>query len=314
MRDVSRDIRGKGHIDARVAELAARQHGVVARRQLRALGLGEGAIDFRIASGRLHLVFWGVYAVGRPNISHEGMRMAATLTYGNDAVLSHLAAAAHWPLLPGATGLHVTVPRSLKPRRGIVTHRLPLPDDEVTTHVGIRITTPVRTIFDLGVYGRRTVERAIHEAEHQRLYDRLSLETLLVRYPRRRGADVVRAAVGEPRPLAAGTVGAFEEDFVRFLEARGFPLPRVNQWLQLNGMWIKPACAWEDTRVIVELDGSTHATTRGRRKDHRRDVAAQAAGWCVMRVCWHAFYFTPDEVADDLWTLLQSRQVTFTAI
>jgi hypothetical protein len=37
-----------------VAKLGARQHGVVARRQLAALGIGKGAIDGRVATGRLH--------------------------------------------------------------------------------------------------------------------------------------------------------------------------------------------------------------------------------------------------------------------
>lgn len=241
------------------------------------------------------------------------MRMASTLTYGDDAALTHMGAAAHWPLLPGARGLHVTVPRSVKPRRGVVTHRLPIRDDEVTVHDGIRITTPVRTIFDLGIYGRRAVDRAIHEAEHRQLFDHLTLHDLLHRYPRRRGADVVRSVLRDPRPQTAGTVNDFEEDFIQFLEARGFPLPRVNQWLQVGKTWIKPDCVFAKQGVIVELDGGTHATQLGRRKDHRRDAAAQAVGWRVMRVTWFAFYFAPDEVEADLRGLLESS-VTFTAI
>ena len=291
--------------------MATEQHGVVARRQLRSMGLGPGAINFRLEIGRLHVLFRGTYAVGHRDVSREGMRMAATLTYGEDAALSHFAAGAHWPLLPGARGLHVTVPRRVKPRPRVTTHHLPLAADEVTVHDGIPITTPARTIFDLGIYGRRTVERAIHEAEHQKLYDRLSLEDLLRRYPGRKGAEVIRSVLRDPRPQTAATANDFEEDFVAWLEAEGFPLSRVNEWIRIGDAWIKPDCVFAEERVIVELDGGTHLTRLGRRKDDRRDAALQAAGWRVMRVTWDAFYFTRGEVAADLRALLKSSRGTF---
>ena len=47
-----------------VAQRATLQHGVVSRDQLRALGIGEDAIDYGARTGRLHPVFPAVYAVG----------------------------------------------------------------------------------------------------------------------------------------------------------------------------------------------------------------------------------------------------------
>ena len=49
-----------------LADLAARQRGIVSRRQLLLLGFGSGAIDARIRKGRLNVVFRGVYAAGHP--------------------------------------------------------------------------------------------------------------------------------------------------------------------------------------------------------------------------------------------------------
>jgi hypothetical protein len=43
--------------DEDIAELAGRQHGVVGRVQLRALGVGEEAIDWRLRHGRLHCLY-----------------------------------------------------------------------------------------------------------------------------------------------------------------------------------------------------------------------------------------------------------------
>ncbi len=51
-------------LDRAIAQLAARQHGVVTRQQLLALGLGRGAIEARLKGGRLHVVHSGVYLVG----------------------------------------------------------------------------------------------------------------------------------------------------------------------------------------------------------------------------------------------------------
>src|SRR4029077_19156465 len=65
-----------------VWELVEAQHGVVSRRQLRALGYSRHAIGHRISIGRLWPVFRGVYAVGRPDLSSQGRWMAAVLACG----------------------------------------------------------------------------------------------------------------------------------------------------------------------------------------------------------------------------------------
>jgi hypothetical protein len=57
----------------------ARRHGVVARWQLLDLGFHPQAIKHRIAKGRLHPVYRGIYAVGRPQLSEKGRWMAAIL-------------------------------------------------------------------------------------------------------------------------------------------------------------------------------------------------------------------------------------------
>ena len=76
-----------------VAALAARQAGVVARRQLAALGLSPRAIARRVYAGRLHLLHRGVYAVGHRRISRDGRWLAAVIAAGSSALLSHRSAA-----------------------------------------------------------------------------------------------------------------------------------------------------------------------------------------------------------------------------
>src|SRR5436190_9242742 len=83
---------------AAVANLAARQHGVVTVGQLYSLGLSDRHVRHRVAAGWLHRLHRGIYAVGHRNLAREGWWMAAVLACGEDAVLSHQAAAELWKL------------------------------------------------------------------------------------------------------------------------------------------------------------------------------------------------------------------------
>src|SRR5690349_14834562 len=77
-------------------KLAEKQHGVVAWRQLIALGLTEGQIKSRIKDGQLVPLHRGVFALGHRRIGLYGEWMAATLACGPGAVLSYRTAAQLW--------------------------------------------------------------------------------------------------------------------------------------------------------------------------------------------------------------------------
>ncbi|HWN72792.1 MAG TPA: type IV toxin-antitoxin system AbiEi family antitoxin domain-containing protein, partial [Solirubrobacterales bacterium] len=146
-----------------------RQHGVIARDQLTALGFSSKAIRHRIAIGRLHPVRRGIYAVGRPEVSDKGRWMAAVLACGDGAVLSHSSAAALWRIGWEERGVvEISLP-SLSRRRhpGIRIHRRPsLTRRDLTREYGIPVTTPIQTLIDMSLrLDRRGVERMINEAD-----------------------------------------------------------------------------------------------------------------------------------------------------
>src|SRR4051795_5707027 len=135
---------------AEVANLAARQHGVVSRRQLRELGFGTATIDRWVRNAWLHGVFRGVYAVGHPRLTAPGRRMAAVLACGSDALLSHRTAADGWGILRSASArIEVTTTTSRGPH-GITVHRVrDIHSDDRAMRDGIPLTSLARTLLDL---------------------------------------------------------------------------------------------------------------------------------------------------------------------
>src|SRR5690348_9029272 len=102
-------------------QLARRQHSVISREQLLALGFGPDAIKHRVKTGRLHPKWRGVYAVGRPELTQRGIWMAAVLTCGLRAALSHSSAGALCRIRPVADRIEVTLPGSGARRRPGIT-------------------------------------------------------------------------------------------------------------------------------------------------------------------------------------------------
>jgi len=88
-------------------DLAHQQHGVVTRDQLLRLGFSDAAIRHRVERRRLHPVHRGVYAVGRSALDQSGRWMAAVLSCGPRAALSHSSALAAWAI--GSEGGEVEI-------------------------------------------------------------------------------------------------------------------------------------------------------------------------------------------------------------
>lgn len=286
-----------------MSDLARRQHGVVARRQLLAIGLSRRAIDGRLRRGQLHEVHRGVFVFGSRRISRKGRWMAAVLAAGDGAMLSHHSAARLWRLMPlAAEWIDVTAPPGRVIRRdGIVAHESVVARDETDVVDGIPVTSPFRTVFDLAaVLKLRELERVWHEAEVRGLRDRVSLPMLLERYPGRRGARNLRALLQEPEPVGF-TRNDFEEGFVAFIDAFGFSRPHMNADLAVRGRIFEIDALWFEEKMTVELDShSVHGTRKRFESDRLRDRILVAEGYRTVHVTWRQLQKEPEEIAADL--------------
>jgi very-short-patch-repair endonuclease len=276
-----------------VQRLADRQHGLVTYAQLRAIGLSDGAIVRRLALGRLHRVHQGVYVVGRRELSREGVFLAAVLAVGDDAVLSHFAAAAFWECWKGRTlPVDVTVPRRLRPRPGIRPHGVDeLPATAWTIERGIRVTTPARMIRDLAgtMYSERAFKRVVHEALAREIVDLSSLQAEIDRAgPGCRGIRRLRAEiVGGAKPTRSG----LEDDVVEMLRRHDLPRFETNVHVPGTPDWVEVDVLFPAHKLVIEVDGGLwHSTPFRRDLDAYKQSLVEATGHRVIRL-------TDDDVA-----------------
>ena len=279
-------MRGKGStigVDRVLFEITARQHCVATRAQLLAAGVGEGAIERRIARGVLRPLHRGVYAVAGRELGRDGRWLAAVLACGH-AALSHRDAAELWAIVPPRTSrvTHVTVPREarLTPRESLRIHRAPLAG-EVTKRKDIPVTSPARTLLDLSPsLPRRKLERAIDEATYPHLLPPAALEDTLARNTGRTGVRALRAALTSHTPGTTRTRSELEERFLALCRRHGLPQPLVN--LRVAGLEVD--FCWPAQRLIVETDGyAGHQSRRAFERDHGRDLVLKAADYRVHR-------------------------------
>jgi hypothetical protein len=282
--------------------LARRQHGVVARGQLLALGLTARGIEHRIARGRLHRVCQGVYAVGRRDITPYGRWMAAVLSCGPTAVVSHEDAAALWELRR-VRRRHVEVSvraDSARRRPAVVVHRRPsLTTDEVTQHHGIPATTPICTLIDIATrLGTGELEAAINEADKHDLTDPVALRAALDRIPPRPGVGVLRALLD--RRTFMLTDSELERWFLPIAHDAGLPPPHAGR--RVNGFEVD--FWWPELGLVVETDGLRyHRTPAQQTKDRRRDQVHTAAGLTPLRFTRAQVRYERTHVRDVLATV-----------
>src|SRR4051812_33888906 len=145
-----REERRPSRVEQGVVRLAGTQDGVIAVRQLRALGADKSWVDRRRSMGWLAPVFRGVYGIGHPPRTRRGWYFAALLAGGERSVLSHLTAGSVHRMTDHAGRIHLGVPRTSHAIEGIRVHRpRTLRPCDIAVVDGLRVTSPARTLIDL---------------------------------------------------------------------------------------------------------------------------------------------------------------------
>jgi len=269
--------------DERIARVASRQGGTIARWQLLRLGLSATQIRDRIRSGRLRVIYRGVYAVGHDAIPVRGRLFAALLVAGPDSGLSHTTASGLHKLVPSMppfVEVSVTGRRAPRNRRDLTFHAVRTL--EITTKHGLRVTTVARTLQDLAA---ARPEAEVRKALNQALVHRLVTADEIARRSGP-GAAVLQRLTRTAAPTRSG----LERRFLAALRASAVPEPIKEHPL---GRYVADFY-WPDHGLVVETDGwHTHGGPIAFVDDRIRDAELAVRDLVVIRV-------SDDQVDHDL--------------
>jgi hypothetical protein len=280
-------------------DLAKRQHGVVARRQLLALGFNAREIEHRVGRGRLHLVMRGVYAVGWPQLTPKRRWMAAVLACGDGAALSHRSAAAFWGIGKEARGrVDVSVMRRCELKRsGLrIRGRPALRPEDIVIEDNIPVIAIAQTLVDLASeLDEVAVERAVNEADKRDLINPETLRSALDDHAAQPGAPALRQLLDKRTFRLSDS--ALEIVFRPIAAAAGLPPPLTKEIV--NGWEVD--FHWPELGLVVETDGLRyHRTPSSQARDARRDRAHALARMTSLRFTHYEVKHEPDQVRREL--------------
>jgi len=284
--------------------------------QLRDLGYAKSTVVEWVATGRLHQLHRGVYAVGHRRLTWHGRCWAAVLgAEANEtdeviwpAVASHGSAAYLWGLYRFAPEtIDVTAPIRRRAKREFRVHfsSILAPEDRGERE-GIPVTSVPRTLLDLAIRARPDqLDRLLERAEEIELLDLHAVEDVLDRAGGHRGRGRLRRALALYQPDPSFTRSRFEKLFRRLVVAAGLPAPSMN----FNFAGYELDAYWPELRFAVELDlFETHSTRAAFERDHLRQEELKLLGVEMIRVTRPRLQREPEAVIRNLSTLLDRRR------
>lgn len=158
-------------------------------------------------------------------------------------------------------------------------------EDEITVVNGVPVTTPARTVLDLGCwYPTMSGVAAIDSLARATEFKAADVELLAQRYPGRRGIARARLAI---TLFDAGAQSPKETWLRLVLVDAGLPRPQTQIPVrdEFGTVIAYLDLGWERLRVAVEYDGDQHRSDRSQYSwDIGRLEILQRLGWIVIRV------------------------------
>ena len=273
---------GAGGGDLGASRIAAVQKTLATTEQLLACGLGDDAVAYRLATGRLHVVFRGVYSFGCGELPPYARELAGLLACGEQSFVSHQSAAYVWGVRETAPSeVHVTVVGGgNRSRDGLRVHRVQDIDRrEVRRREGLWVSSPARVCLEIAATTPAELPDVIDAGLGNRRLSRRDLEAVLSRHRGRRGAARLAAILGDESAMTI-TRSRAEKAMVKLIRDGRLPQPEVNGRL---GPY-RPDFMWRSHHLIVELDSyGFHGGPHAFQTDREKDLFYRDAGFDVLR-------------------------------
>lgn len=285
--------------------LAAAQHGLLTRRQLRGAGFDRNRIRRWEATGRLRRLHRRTFLLAGAPETQATRLMGAVLETGEDAAVSHSTAAHLWSI-PGfpVRPTHVVVTRWSRHHTDLpwVVHQFTdLPERHRTAIDGIPVTSPALTMLHLAAtVGRTRLEQAVDSAWNLGLItgaDLADIDRFAVQG--RNGVVALRAVAAERGEDWTPPQSNLESRFMRLMERFGrhdferqVPV-RGDRWTARVDFLHRP------TGTVIEVQSERyHTALSDVAADHARRRLLEEAGLRVVEVWDRELFEEPDLVVD----------------
>jgi hypothetical protein len=192
-----------------------------------------------------------------------------------------------WNLAGGRRSIQeITCPRWRRARHdGLVVHESKAVDPVDAMEIdGIPVTTPERTLLDLGaVCHPSVVEMALDAAEKRELVTLDSVRATVTRLGRsgRNGVGTLREPLDARSPDRKPPESEIETLLLQVVRRLGFPEPVTQYEIRRAGRFVaRVDAAYPQWRVAIEYDSyEYHAGRKARAKDNDRRNKIIGAGW-----------------------------------
>jgi hypothetical protein len=291
----------KDQLNEAVRELMRRQLGNVSRRQLLALGMGNGAIRYRLRTKALATRSDGVYCQTPARRDPPALIAAAVLAGGPHALASHTSAAYLWGFITEwEQPPEITLTQGDRRPRHILTHHCQsLSRSDRSLQHGVTVTSRARTVLDLAPsLPADKLTRLVNDARRNHHLSLDALSDVLDRNPYHPGTKLLRPFVEDP---SNPTDSEFEDMFRAFIAKYELPTPLIN----IDRKAGRADAFFPDHNLIVELDGwEFHRDRQAFEDDRERDAENLRVGVATMRITRDRFDKTPDREAARLTEIL----------
>lgn len=250
--------------------------------ELVSCGLGEDAVAYRLKTGRLHVVFRGVYSFGCGELPPFARELAGLKACGGGSFVSHRSAAFVWGALsrpPAEVDVSV-VGSGSRSRDGLRVHRLRAVEKrELRWQEDLWVSSPARVCLEIAATSPSDLPDVIDHGLANRLLSRREIEDVLRRHRGQRGAARLAAVLGDEAAMTI-TRSRAEKAMLKLIRDSRLPRPEANVTL---GRY-RPDFLWRDHRLIVELDSyGFHGGPEAFRNDREKDLFYRDLGFDVLR-------------------------------
>ena len=205
--------------------------------------------------------------------------------------------------------VHLTVPAGRMPRssEGLQIHRVDRFPPTVRRHrlITVSAATAVTTSWPLLAGPDQRAPAIV--AIRKRLVTPSQLRESIARLPRQAGRAEVLQLI---ELFEAGCESELEIwGYLDVFNVPGLRHASRQKWITVRGRKYRLDQAYDEERVVVELDGAAyHSSPKQRERDTRRDAALATIGWLTLRYSHSRLHFDRDGCRRDTLATLAARR------